>query len=172
MKCKFNQLNKILSYTKKINPEGIISDQCDFSYLIHSKISKKINLIGPSLKEVRLFTNKMSQRKLLKKNINLKRQIFFSIKKYENASEKLKIIKTEKLVIKPTDNRGGIGVNIIKKKHFNKKIFNKSLAHSNNKNLIVEEFIKGDHYNLDGIVLNKKYKLLGISYNKKMENES
>ena len=74
-------------------------------------------------------------------------------------------------MIKPTDNRGGIGVNIIKKKHFNKKIFNKSLAHSNNKNLIVEEFIKGDHYNLDGIVLNKKYKLLGISYNKKMENE-
>ena len=57
----------------------------------------------------------MSQRKLLKK-YKFKTPNFFSIKKYENASEKLKIIKTEKLVIKPTDNRGGIGVNIIKKK--------------------------------------------------------
>ena len=168
--CKFDQINRIIKFTKKINPDGIISDQCDFSYLIHSKISKKFNLIGPKIKESKLFTDKLLQRKLLTK-FKLKTPNFFSAKKFKNALVKLKKLKNKKIVIKPTDNRGGIGINIINKNEFNKKIFLKALIHSKNKNLIIEEFIKGDHYNLDGLVFNGKYKLLGISYNKKMKNE-
>ena len=168
--CRLDQINEIINYTKKINPDGIISDQCDFSYLIHSKIAKKFNLIGPKIKDAKLFTDKIYQRKLLSKS-KLKTPAFFSTKKYENAHIKLKKIESEKIVIKPSDNRGGIGVNIIKKKKFDKKIFFKSIIHSKSKNLIFEEFIDGDHYNLDGMVINNKCKLLGISYNQKMKNK-
>ena len=76
--CRFDQINEIINYTKKINPDGIISDQCDFSYLIHSKIAKKFNLIGPKIKDSKLFTDKIHQRKLLSKS-KLKTPPFFSL---------------------------------------------------------------------------------------------
>ena len=168
--CKFDEIKKIFKFVKQIKPDGVISDQCDFSYKIHSLITTKFKLLGPKFNNAKLFTNKLLQRKLLQKS-NFKVPNFFSTTKFEDALKKMKKLNSKKIVIKPIDNRGGFGVNILQRNNLNKIIFNKSIKYSKSKNIIIEEFIEGDHYNLDGMCFNQKFKLMGVSYNKKMSNE-
>ena len=113
--CKFEEINKIYKFVNKIKPNGVISDQCDFSYLIHAKISKKFNLLGPTENKAKIFTNKLSQRKIISKS-KLKYPNFFAVKKFSEINKNLNILKSEKVVMKPLDNRGGFGVVIKKKK--------------------------------------------------------
>ena len=168
--CAANEETKIFDFVNKIKPHGIISDQCDFSYMVQSKIAQKFKLKGPDLTQAKIFTNKLLQRKLISKSI-LKSPAFFSIKKFSQLNKKkLDKIKTKKIVIKPSDNRGGIGIKILQKSEFNEKNFTDALEYSQNKTIIVEEFIEGEHYNLDGLIINNKAFLVGISHNKKMKN--
>ena len=168
--CKFEEINKIYKFVNKIKPNGVISDQCDFSYLIHAKISKKFNLLGPTENKAKIFTNKLSQRKIISKS-KLKYPNFFAAKKFSEINKNLNILKSDKVVIKPLDNRGGFGVVIKNKNKINKTDFLNCIKYSKCKTIILEEFIDGVHYNLDGLLWNKKPKLIGVSINKKMKNE-
>ena len=57
--------------------------------------------------------------------------------------------------MKPIDNRGSIGVNIIRnKKELNRKFFH-TLTHSASRQIIAEAYIEGKHVTVDGIFDNK-----------------
>jgi biotin carboxylase len=59
------------------------------------------------------------------------------------------------LIVKPIDNRGSIGVNIIRnKKELNQKFFH-TLTHSASRQIIAEAYIEGKHVTLDGVFDNE-----------------
>ena len=85
------------------------------------KFQKKFNLLGPTENKAKIFTNKLSQRKIISKS-KLKFPNFFATK-FSEINKNLNILKSEKVVMKPLDNRGGFGVVIKKKNKISKADF-------------------------------------------------
>lgn len=166
---KFDNFNLIKRFIIQNQISNIISDQCDYSYSIHSKLITRLKLKKKFTKNINLYIKKNKQRNFCKKNKILVPN-YYSTTNFDKAIRNIKKFNKEKLIIKPVDNRGGIGVKIFKKNQFSKKIFNFALKKSHLRKVILEEYIEGDHYNIDGLYYKNKYHLLGVSINKKMKN--
>ena len=105
--CKFDEIKKIFKFVKQIKPDGVISDQCDFSYKIHSLITTKFKLLGPKFNNAKLFTNKLLQRKLLQKS-NFKVPNFFSTTKSQSAGSFSEGLRVSGPITSSTSNPPGI----------------------------------------------------------------
>ena len=166
---KFYNFNLIKKFIIKHQINNIISDQCDYSYSIHSKLIASLKLKKKFTRNINLYIEKNKQRSFCKRKKILVPN-YYSTTNFNKAIKNIKKFNKEKLIIKPVDNRGGIGVKIFKKNQFSKKIFNFALKKSHSRKVILEEYIEGDHYNIDGLYYKNKYHLLGVSINKKMKN--
>lgn len=145
-KLLINYLNKNEAYkfAKKNEIKYIFSDQCDYALNLQSYLNSKLNLKGARHNNGELSNDKSKLYNLCKKKRILVPK-FWTIKKNYNSKEVEKIIlKQKKLISKPVDNRGSIGVNLIEKKEF-KSCLNYSLNNSFKKKIIIQQFVKGEN---------------------------
>lgn len=147
---KFNEINKIYLFLKKkkIKPLLILSPNSDKGFVAANRLKKKFKLNILSNIANRVFFNKFELNKFLKKN-------YFN---YANFTNKINNIRLKhfkkKVIVKPINSSGSRNVYFVDKNEavnlFNEKKF------LNKKFFIVQDFIPGIEYMIDGLIVKKK----------------
>jgi hypothetical protein len=161
---KFGQINKIfyIIKKKKINPSLIISPNSDKGFIAANKLKKKFSLSTLPPLALKVFFNKLELSKFLKRNK-------FNYSYFDDKIDKLKIKNySKKVIVKPINSSGSRNVFFINKNAVN-NLFkeNKSLKKSD---FIVQDFIPGNEYMVDGIISEKKIHEFLISKKIKVKN--
>jgi spore coat polysaccharide biosynthesis predicted glycosyltransferase SpsG/biotin carboxylase len=156
-----NDYKNIIEIAKTYNISFILCISNDTSLLSYAKACSILGIRTLSIENAILSKNKIKQRNIISKT-NLKYPNYFIINK------KTKVKKFNKkdlypLVIKPIDSSGSRGVYYVKNYENLKNFSKKSLNYSNARKCLLEKFIDGVEYAIDGFVINNKVYILCIS---------
>lgn len=156
----YSNLAGIIAFAHSIGAEAVLSDQCDFSYFAQAVISQYLGLPGPKLSTAQVCTNKLLQRELLAAfEINQpKFARALCLEDINGFVEKNGL----PIVIKPVDSRGSFGVSIVRTKQDLNSAFYAALQESSSKSVIIEEYIQGVEFTVDGYAFNGEPKLTAV----------
>ncbi len=146
----YRDIPTILQYAHQIQPDAVISDQCDYSAFAQAVIAEELELPGPSIDEQQISVNKWLQRKkCAQKGIPIPEFTLCT-----NLVEVRDAIRSYgyPVVLKPVDNRGSFGVNRVDRDLDVKVAFMDALANSHSRTVLVERFVEGVHITIDGYV--------------------
>lgn len=153
-------IKEVSSFNQRVRKiDGVIAMASDTSIMV-AKILKKLKIKGISTNTARLCSNKLLMKKKLKK-CGISIPWFSEIKNLSQLKRILNKYKS-KFVIKPIDNRGSRGVLQIDYKSDLNWCYNYCLSKSNQKKIIIEEFIKGKQISTESIVQNNESFTPGI----------
>ena len=147
-------IKKISAFNKKKKIDAFFSVGTDTTILQY-KISKLLGLKFFTNKSAQISTNKIKMKNFFKTNK-------INTPKFKFVNKLLHIYKFAKknnfpIVLKPHDGRGAEGVlkiNNINDLNKYKKFYFKNL---NKKKIIVEKFLRGKQYSIEGVIFNGKY---------------
>jgi hypothetical protein len=147
---KFNEIDKIFLTLKKkkIRPLLILSPNSDKGFIAANELKKKFRLNGLHPQALKIFFNKLELNRFLKKNK-------FNYPNFTNKINNSQLKSLRKNVItKPINSSGSRNVFFINKNKVN-NIFkkNKSLKKTD---FIVQDFIPGCEYMIDGLISENK----------------
>lgn len=152
---------KNLEIALKYMPDAVISDQSDIAVPTVAYLNEKLGLRGIGTKLADLFTDKSVQREFARKQ-GLNIPEFAICEKSEDAYPLLE--KFGRIVIKPIDSQSSRGVYTIEDKADLDKKCGETLKWSNRrKAFLAEEYIEGDEFTIDGLVINGHHYPLCIS---------
>ena len=142
---------------KKYHPSIIISPNSDKGFIAANKLKKRFNLQSVNSNAMRVFFNKIELKKFLKENdFNYSKTIIFGKKHNLNKFQ-------SKIILKPLRSSGSRDVFLIKKKTLSKiKQFNSKF--------IIQNYIDGVEYAVDGVIFQKEIKKILISKKIKVKN--
>ena len=146
----------ILSFADEINPNAVISDQCDYSLMAQALVAQKFNLPGPSIESAQLSNNKYLQRiKAKEKGILIpKFRLCVEINDIKEFTEEVGF----PVIVKPIDNRGSFGVSKVNTIFEIEEAFFIAVKNSHSRMVLVEEFVHGQQITVDSYV----FKNVGI----------
>lgn len=158
---------QVLEVARKEDVDGVIADQIDIAVPTVAFVTEKMGIPSIGYDCALKFTNKYIMRNECKKlNIN--------VPEFSNAStlEEATIICRNiglPIVIKPTDNAGSKGVSLIRDIEQLKKKFEQAIAFSKEKRVIIEKYIEGKEYVVEGFTSNFECTNLAIAERKYFE---
>lgn len=148
--CDLRDLPSILDFAEDVNPDAVISDECDYSLFAQAVIAEKFNLPGPSLISAQLANNKYLQRERAHaKGLTIPAYKLCTVL---DDVEAFATINGYPFIAKPIDNRGSFGVVKVESPEDMASGFWEALVHSHSRQVIVEEFIEGIHITVDGYI--------------------
>lgn len=152
---------KNLEIALKYHPDAVISDQSDIAVPTVAYLNEKLGLKGIGVKIADLFTDKSLQREFcLKNKIDIPE--FVLCEKPSDAYDLLD--KYGKIIIKPIDSQSSRGVFTITSRNDLDTKYTETVGWSNRKKLfLAEEYIDGDEFTIDGLVINGTHYPLCIS---------
>ncbi len=152
---------KNLEIAKKYHPDAVISDQSDIAVPTVAYLNEKLGLNGIGTKLADLFTDKSLQRKFCKEH-GIPVPEFQVCRGPEDA---LPLLKGHgKIVIKPIDSQSSRGVYTISTEEELREKYEETISWSNRrKEFLAEEYIEGDEFTVDGLVINGNHYPLCIS---------
>lgn len=146
---------KILKVALEEKIDAILTDQTDVSVPTVAYVAEKMGLRGIGYNTALVFTNKFLMRKAaIDAGIDVP-----EFDKAKNTDEAINVAKRIgfPVVIKPADSSGSRGVfKITCEKELIEK-FNTVLQYSTTDYIVVEKFITGKEYLVDGFAMDKKY---------------
>lgn len=150
-----------LKIAQKYKPDAIISDQSDIAVPTVAYLNEKMGLKGIGTELAALFSDKSKQRVFCKEH-GISVPDFKLCSTYEDAVEFLK--KYPKAIIKPIDSQSSRGVFTVTSSEDIKKHYEETLSWSNcRKQFLIEQYVGGDEFTIDGLVVNGKYHPMTIS---------
>lgn len=141
-------LESLLKFAEKVQPEAVVADQCDYSHFAQACIAEIYGLSGPSLDSAQISSNKYIQRcrckelGILVPEFKLCRSLE-QVRSFANTNG-------FPLVLKAVDNRGSFGVNRVDSQSELVPAFFDSMANSHSRLVLAESFIGGNHLTVDG----------------------
>lgn len=164
LKSEVTDFGPILEFAISVSPDAVISDQCDYSHFAQSFLSQVLKLPGPSLKAAQLSFNKALQRQRLQ---DFSVQVpEFALCYFLSEVEQFGMTFGFPIVLKPVDNRGSIGVSIIDCADDIENAYYSAIKNSPSRSCIVERFIVGQEYSVDGAFLDGTHHVLAIGKKK------
>lgn len=160
---------KVLDYCKDNNIDAIISEECDIAMPVLAYYGKKLGLSTISNEEAHLYTDKCAMRDFCKKND-------LNSPDYKLCRSKKEAIdffnnKNQKLIIKPLDSNSSRGVFTINSIEDIETHFDESFSFSRiEKAVLLEEYIDGVEFTVDGIKTPEKHFSLAISEKKHFQH--
>lgn len=155
--------DKILEECKKIKPVAVCSIASDLATNTVNYISCKLGLPSNNLECTKKSTNKYLMRKAFKEN-------GVPTPGFEIVDEKLDLDKLNymnyPLIIKPTDRSGSRSITKIYKKEELLQAIKKAQEDSFENKAIVEEFIEGEEFSIEGITYKGNHSFLAITKKK------
>lgn len=150
-----------LKIAQKYQPDAVISDQSDIAVPTVAYVSEKMGLRGIGTEKARLFTDKGIMREFAKNNgINI--PAYKVCKNPEDAYDMLE--EFGRIIIKPLDSQSSRGVFTITSKEELKEHVEETISFSNREKVfLAEEYIDGDEFTIDGLVVNGNHYPLCIS---------
>ena len=150
----------VLTLAKKLEIDGILTTATDVCLETIGQVVDELDLTGTGLENSKACLNKsiMKQRFLLN---NVPTASHIEVSKIEDAIGFFEA-KNSACVLKPTDSSGSRGVT--KVEHINdiEKAYSKALKFSKSKTIIIEEWLEGEEFGAQVVVIDNKPSLLII----------
>lgn len=150
-----------LDIARKYMPDAVISDQSDIAVPTVAYLNEKLGLNGIGVEKANLFTDKSLQRQFcLDNGIDVPE---FAL--CHNSDDALPMLnKYGKIIIKPIDSQSSRGVFTIENKEQLMAKYEETLSWSNReKSFLAEQYLDGDEFTIDGLVINAHHYPLCIS---------
>ena len=152
---------KNLEIAKKYRPDAVISDQSDIAVPTVAYLNEQLGLHGIGTDKADLFTDKSKQRDYCKAN-------GIDIADYrvcETPDDAMPLLeKYGRIVIKPIDSQSSRGVHTITNRMELETNYRDSIGWSNRRKVfLAEEYIDGDEFTVDGLVVNGNHYPLCVS---------
>ncbi|RDU64787.1 acetyl-CoA carboxylase biotin carboxylase subunit family protein [Helicobacter sp. MIT 14-3879] len=138
----------VLNLSKKLQIDGILAYASDPAAPTAAYVAENLGLETSPYKSVEILTNKKLFRKFLRNNnFNAPKSMGFN-----NLQDAIDCFDkfTPPLILKPVDSSGSKGVFKIENKGDLIKYFTKSMSYSNIKEVVLEEWIEYDFYQIAG----------------------
>ena len=149
----------ILKECKRIGIDGITSIASDIAMPSVNYVANELGLVGNSLESTLISTDKFEMRKALTAaGVSCPKFAFFSEPNFSEDTE-----FTFPVIVKPTDRSGSRGVTKVYEPGKVNEAIEKALANSINERAIVEEFIEGREFSVEGISANGKHQVLTVT---------
>lgn len=150
----------ILEKCKELKIDAITTIATDLGTIVANYVGNKMHLNNNSMECTKKATNKYEMRKAFKENnIPIPNFEEFSI---GDSLNKLDYMNYP-LIVKPTDRSGSRAITkVLKKEELNLAI-NVAIENSFEKKCIIEEYIEGEEFSLEGITYKGKHKFLTIT---------
>ena len=152
---------KNLEIARKYKPDAVISDQSDIAVPTVAYLNEQLGLKGIGTELANLFTDKSLQRDYCRKH-DIAIPDFKLCQTPEDAEEML--LKYGKIIIKPIDSQSSRGVFTVENMEQLREKYAETISWSNRKKaFLAEEYIDGDEFTIDGLVINGRHYPLCIS---------
>jgi hypothetical protein len=163
---KFNEINKIFFILKKrkIKPLIILSPNSDKGFIAANRLKKKFRLNSLHPQALKVLFNKLELNKFLKKNN-------FDYPHFTNKINNIQLrYFRNNVIVKPINSSGSRNVFFINKNKVN-NLFRKNKSFKK-PDFIVQDFIPGNEYMIDGLIsdnkiheflISKKIKVKGVN---------
>jgi biotin carboxylase len=142
-------LNGQLLAAKNHQVAGVIADECDYSHYAAVYVAHAMGLPNDGLLPAQLTTNKAWMRDRVR-HADVMQPRFFPCIELAQARHAVELIGLP-VIIKPVDNRGAFGVNIVRTLEELEAAFLDALVNAHSRQVIVEALISGTHITVDGI---------------------
>jgi biotin carboxylase len=144
-------LDQIWQLAREHNVDGVVADQCDYSFFAAAYVAERLGAPGPGVAAAQVATNKQRQRARLADSGVRQPQfrLCCSLADVERGVAELGL----PAIIKPVDNRGNFGVNRIDAGDQVAEAFYEALANAHSRTVLVEEFITGTMATVEGFML-------------------
>lgn len=152
---------KNLEIAKKYMPDAVISDQSDIAVPTVAYLNERLGLRGIGIDKADMFTDKSLQRQFCSEHDIL----IPEFKVCETPEDALPMLeKYRKIIIKPIDSQSSRGVYTIESEKQLRDKYQDAVAWSNRRKVfLAEEYIDGDEFTIDGLVVNGHHYPLCIS---------
>lgn len=152
----------ILELARAENIDAVVADECDYSALSAAKVAEALGLPGAGADVAERATNKAQQRNVVG-DAGLKQPLYNVCAELAQAHAAASDIGYP-VVVKPIDSRGGLGVRFVHDAADLGDAFDNAVAHALSGLILVEDFIDGTQFVVDGYVFPKAgYQALAIS---------
>lgn len=148
----------VLEIAKRYDVCGIITDQTDLPVRTMAYVASKLGLPGNDYDVACLFTDKYLMREKCKE-IGVK-TVQYKLCHTLDEAETFFIKLNRPVIIKPVDNQGSKGVSKAENLAELKAKFQEALDYSRSRSILIEEFITGREFVVEGICVNYEYKTL------------
>lgn len=158
-----------LEFAKSNCIDAVLSEECDIAMPTVAYIADEMGLSSQGADHIALFTNKFAMREFCRKH-GLEFPEYRKCETLESAIEFFESINS-KVIIKPLDANSSRGVYTISSKEELCEAFDKSMAYSKvEKCVLVERYIEGTEFTIDGIKTPQKHYTMAISEKKHYEH--
>lgn len=169
--CLVDILDKerVYELAEKYSAVAVISDECDIATPTIAWISEKIGKPSIGCKKAELYTNKYKMR-LFAKEHGLPTPFFIKCYSVTEAVDEFNKFG-KKMIMKPLDANSSRGVFSIDTGEQIEKHFDESIKYSKaEKCVLLEEYIEGEEFSIDGIMTYSGYYSMAIAHKKHYEN--
>lgn len=153
-----------LNIAMEFGPDIVITDQSDIAVPTVAYLSEQLGLPGIGTDIAELFTNKFRMRQFEEDN-KLSSLKYKKCSTYEEAVEF--VCKYGKSIIKPLNSQSSRGVYTVEEgADFKGKFLDAIRFTHGSESVLIEQYIEGPEFTVDGIKLGEEYKILAISIKK------
>lgn len=146
--CDIRDLDTILDYAHAVDPDAVISNQDDYAQFAQALVAQRLGLPGPRIDAAQVAGNKYLQRRRCDE-LDLPIPAFSLCAYIDDAYEFAKA-QGYPIVLKPVDNRGGIGVHHVADEGQLEDAFTRALIASPSRLVLAEQFVRGTQIVIDG----------------------
>ena len=149
---------------REYNIKGVINYHSESNVIKYSEICERLNFVGIPIKAAKIMTNKLKLKEFLYK-WGIKYPSYICCRDLNNV-----VLESEKYyVIKPIDNSNSRGVYLVEGGELTDEVIEQSRAHSKRGEVIIEEFISGEEYDITCIVWDNE--VIDIYINRRLRYE-
>lgn len=153
------EMEQIAEKCREIEIVGICSIASDLACVTVNYVADKLGLVGNSIECTAISTNKHLMRKAFEENGDPSPK---SIEVSTVTDVNIDAFKYP-VIVKPTDRSGSRGVQKIDHKEELYDAIKKAISISFEKKCVVEEFVEGDEYSVEGITYHGEHTILAIT---------
>lgn len=148
----------VLAIAKKYDICGILTDQTDLPVRTMAYVANRLGLPGNDYEVARIFTDKYLMREKCKE-LGIKTVNYRLCHTFEEADEFFRSIGKD-IIVKPIDNQGSKGVGKVTSLDELRVKFAEAMSYSRSASVLVEEFIAGREFVVEGICVNYEFRNL------------
>lgn len=153
---------RCLEIAKRYQPVAVLSDECDIAVPVIAWISEQLGRPSIGLEMAELYTNKYKMR-LFSKEHGGAVPVFYKCTTQEEALLAFKEFGN-KMIMKPLDANSSRGIFSIEREQDIIRHFDESIHFSKSeKSVLIEEYITGEEFSVDGFKFGSEYFTLAIS---------
>ena len=156
--------NKNLDIAKEHKPDAVLTEQTDIAVPTVAYVAEKLGLKGIGTDVAERFTNKYKMREYaFKAGIPVPKYKLC----YTQDEAAAFLLNTPVCVIKPIDSQSSRGIHVVRSKDDIEKNFDDCIQYSHaEKAILIEEYIEGTEFTVDGVKTSNEYVVTAISEKK------